>query len=79
MGKPIIASAGGETKNLLRISKSGFCSNPENDFLLYKNILKLINLKKKRLQKLGHNSKIFFNKNFEKKIINDLFKKLFIT
>ena len=50
IGKPIIASASGETKNIILDSRAGFCSPPENDELLYKNILKLLKLKKKTLK-----------------------------
>ena len=78
IGKPIIASASGETKKIILSSKAGFCSPPENEVLLYKNILKLIKLKKNNLKKLGINSKKYYKKNFSKEIITNLFKKVLL-
>ena len=78
IGKPIIASASGETKKIISDSKAGFCSPPENDHLLYKNILKLLKLKKKNLKILERNSKKYFLKNFKNEIITNLFKKILI-
>ena len=46
MSRPIIASAGGETREIINKSRVGFCSHPENEKMLSKNILKIINLKK---------------------------------
>ena len=78
IGKPIIASASGETKKIILDSRAGFCSPPENDHLLYKNILKLLKLKKKNLKILERNSKKYFLKNFKNEIITNLFKKILI-
>ncbi len=78
IGKPIIASASGETKKIVLESKAGFCSAPEKDILLYKNILKLINLNKNSLKTLEKNSKKYFLKNFSNEIITKLFKKILI-
>ena len=78
IGKPILASASGETKKIILSSKAGYCSPPENATILYKNILKLINLDKKKLKKLGENSKKYFNKNFSEDIVTNMFKKILI-
>ena len=78
MGKPILASASGETKKIILSSKAGYCSPPENATILYKNILKLINLDKKKLKKLGENSKKYFNKHFSEDIVTNMFKKILI-
>ena len=77
-GKPIIASASGETKRILKESNSGFCSKPENEYLLHKNILKLINLDNKNLNKLGKNSELYFKNNFDSKMITNLISKILI-
>ncbi len=78
IGKPIIASASGEIQELLKESKAGYCSKPENEDLLYKNILKLINLNYKNLNKLGKNSQSYFKNNFENKMITDSLAKILI-
>jgi len=78
IGKPIIASAGGEAKKIILSSGSGYCSPPENEFLLHKNIIKLINLNKKTIKKLGKNSEKYYKQNFSNKIITKMFKKILI-
>ena len=78
VGKPIIASSSGEAKKIILSSKAGFCSPPENEILLYKNIIKLKNLNKKKLKKLSKNSKNYFNQNFSNYIITKKFKKILI-
>ena len=78
VGKPIIASSSGEAKKIILSSKAGFCSPPENEILLYKNIIKLKNLNKKKLKKLSKKYKNYFNKNFLNYIITKKFKKILI-
>ena len=78
IGKPIIASVSGEAKKIILSSKAGFCSPPENEILLYKNIIMLKNLNKKKLKKLSLNSKKYFNQNFSNNIITKKFKKILI-
>ena len=70
MSRPIIASASGETKEIINQSKAGFCSNPENERMLTKNILKMMNLKKNKMKILKNNSKKYYLKNFDNKLIN---------
>ena len=78
IGKPIIASASGEAKKIILSSKSGYCSPPENEFLLHENLIKLINLNKKTIKKLGKNSKKYYRHNFSNEIITKMFKKILI-
>lgn len=78
IGKPIIASASGETKKIILKSKAGYCSPPENETLLYKNILKLVNLNKISLKRLEKNSKKYYLKKFHNTIITSMFKKILI-
>ena len=70
MSRPIIASASGETKEIINQSKAGFCSNPENEKMLTKNILKMINLKKNEIKSLKNNSKKYYLKNFDNNLVN---------
>jgi glycosyltransferase involved in cell wall biosynthesis len=76
IGKPIIASASGEAKKIILSSKSGYCSPPENEFLLHENLIKLINLNKKTIKRLGKNSKKYYKQNFSNDIITKMFKKI---
>ena len=70
ISRPIIASASGETKEIINQSKAGFCSNPENEKMLTKNILKMINLKKNEIKSLKNNSKKYYLKNFDNNLVN---------
>lgn len=76
IGKPVIASASGETKKIILSSKSGYCSPPENEVLLYENIIRLINLNKKTIKRLGKNSKKYYKQNFSNDTITKMFKKI---
>jgi len=76
IGKPVLASASGETKKIILTSKCGYCSPPENEDLLYQNIIKLINLNKKNTKKLGKNSKKYYKQNFSNDMITKMFKKI---
>ena len=70
MSRPIIASASGEIKEIINKSKAGFCSHPENEKMLTKNILKMINLKKNKIKSLKNNSKKYYLNNFDNKLVN---------
>ncbi len=70
MSRPIIASASGEIKELINESKAGFCSRPENEKMLTKNILKMINLKKNKIKSLKNNSKKYYLRNFDNRLVN---------
>ncbi len=77
LGKPIIASADGEIKKIINKSKSGLCSKSENEKELSINLIKMINAKKKIMVKYSNNSKKYFYKNYESKLINKKFKNIF--
>lgn len=76
VGKPVIASASGETKKIILSSKCGYCCPPENETLLYQNIIKLINLNEETIKKLGINSKKYYKQNFSNDMITKMFKKI---
>ena len=69
--KVIIASGGGEMQKIINKSKAGYCSKPEDVNSLYKNIIKILLCDKYKLRSFENSSKVFFNKNFAKKIINN--------
>ena len=70
MSRPIIASASGEIKEIINQSKAGFCSHPENEKMLAKNILKMINLKKNKIKSLKNNSNKYYLRNFDNRLVN---------
>ena len=64
-GKPILAEVSGESSKIIKESKSGMISFPGDKRLLFMNILKLYELKKKhKLDKLGKNGYNFYKKNY---------------
>tara|TARA_B110000003_G_C16632546_1_gene527216 strand:+ start:1004 stop:2215 length:1212 start_codon:yes stop_codon:yes gene_type:complete len=65
--KPILAWANGATKKIIVDAKCGLVVHPGNINKLIVSTLKLSN--KKYLRKLGINSKIYYEKNFQLKII----------
>ena len=74
-GKPIIASANGETKEIIEEAKCGYCSKADNSKELANNIELFIQNKNKK--ELGNNSYDYYNKNFDKdifikKLINEI-------
>ena len=74
--KPIIASATGEVKKIIKISRCGFCANPGDVNSLIKIFLKVLNLSAINKKKLSLNSKNFYIKNFENKKIRNKLKKI---
>lgn len=73
-GKPIIAAANGETKEVIENAQCGYCSDAEDAKKLADNILKFINCNNKK--ELSNNSFIFYNKYFCKdKFINTIIDK----
>lgn len=75
MSKPIIASASGEIEKIIKDSKTGYCSKPENIDMLSMNISKIINCKKSKLKFFENNAKKFYLNNYSTiKINNDLSK-----
>ena len=74
-GKPIIASANGETMDVIKEAKCGFCSKADDSEELANNIKKFINYKDK--EKLGNNSFNYYKKEFHEEIfINKLLTEL---
>lgn len=65
-GKPIIASIDGEGGDIIRDSKSGFVSDAEDSIALAKNIELFLNLSKKELYEMSHNSLNYFRSEFER-------------
>ncbi len=64
-GKPIIASIGGETKQLILDAKCGFYNQPENPISLANLFLRVSKLPSSRLESMGKNGFIYASKNFD--------------
>lgn len=73
-GMPVIASAQGETKRVIMDSGCGICSDIGNASELAKAIK---NIMRADLEKMGKNSRIYFKKHFDKKILMDQIEKYF--
>lgn len=74
-GKPIIASANGETKFVVEDAKCGFCVPADDGKKLASAVLDFINYKNK--EKLGNNAYNYYLKSFDKELfINKLINKL---
>ena len=74
-GKPIIASANGETQEVIKKANCGFYSNSDDISSFVNNIIKFINLNDKK--ELGDNAFTYYKKNFKKELfLNTLLKKL---
>lgn len=70
-GKTIIASANGETAEIIKDAKCGFCSEADNSELLADNIKKFISCKNKK--EFGDNAYKYYKENFDKsKFIDEL-------
>ena len=67
-GKPIIASASGETKRIIDEAKCGICADIGNSDALAEGVLKMISLDNK---KMGQNARAYFEKYFDKKMLMD--------
>lgn len=63
-GKPIIAMANGETKNVIEDAKCGFCGLADDVTEFVDNIKKFMNVENK--EKLGINSYKYYEENFNK-------------
>lgn len=66
-GIPIIASADGETKEIINKANAGFCSPAGDCKKLSVNIIELMNKPQEQLQQLGQNSRKYYDDNFNKK------------
>ncbi len=67
-GKPIIASASGETKRVINEAKCGVCTEIGNADALAEGILKMLTLDNKLM---GQNSRAYFERFFDKKMLMD--------
>lgn len=68
-GKPIIGSANGETMDVIRESKCGFCGKAESYKELSNNIRNFIKCNNKK--ELSNNAINYYNKHFKREIIID--------
>lgn len=70
-GKPILASAGGETKKIIDASQSGFCTQTGDEEELATSIIKLMNLKEADRNVMGERARLFYEQNFDKNSLLD--------
>lgn len=72
-GIPIIASAEGETAQIIKNSKSGISSPPGDAYKLSENIIELSIKSTEDLNELGVNAREYYNINFnKKKLLNEM-------
>ena len=65
-GKPIIATASGETMEIINSSRAGLCSDPNDFVTLSSNLIKMSALSKTELKKMGDYSRLYYESNFSK-------------
>lgn len=65
-GIPSIASAAGETNEIISTADAGVCSPPGDAEELAKNIMKLSSMSKNDLKKVGLNARNYYDENFSK-------------
>lgn len=70
-GKPILASASGETEKIIATSKSGFCTQTGDEEELATSIINLMSLKDEDRKTMGKNARSFYERNFDKKYLLD--------
>lgn len=70
-GKPILLSASGESKDIVIKAECGYASDAGDVNHLIENIKKIVKLDKKQIEKLGNNSRNYFENNFEKEKLLD--------
>ncbi|WP_455543286.1 glycosyltransferase, partial [Intestinibacter sp.] len=63
---PIIASAQGETKNIINSANCGICVETGDEVAFAQSIKKLMTLDKGELNKLGSNGQEYSKKNFDR-------------
>jgi glycosyltransferase involved in cell wall biosynthesis len=76
-GIPNIASATGETENIIKESNSGLCGSPGNEVELANNIIMLSNKSKEELKQLGENARKYYNSHFNKDVLLNEMDKYF--
>lgn len=70
-GVPIIASANGETENIIIEANAGLCSPAGDAQALSDRIMELSNMSKQELNQFGANALSYFQENFNKKELID--------
>ena len=76
-GIPNIASATGETEKIIKESNSGLCSLPGNVEELASNIIRLSEMSKEELEKLGSNAREYYEAHFNKQLLLDKIDRYF--
>lgn len=66
---PIIASAKGETENIIKEANCGICVNTGDEVAFAKAIKKLMIMEKKELVQLGKNGQEYSKKNFDRELL----------
>lgn len=77
-GIPVIASAAGETEQIIKESKCGFTSPPGDSKKLAELIKELSFKSKRELEQLGRNAREYYEKNFNKKDLLDIMDNYFV-
>ena len=70
-GMPVLASVDGECASIIKESKSGFSSSPNDVNAMLKNVIKFIDLNDDELEKMKINSKEYCEGFFNKKMLMD--------
>jgi len=79
-GRPVIASANGETPLVIKEADCGYCCAAENFEALASVAEEFCELSYERKEELGKNARDYYNEHFSKKVfIGDLEKELLIT
>ena len=76
-GIPIIASANGETANIIEIAKAGVISPAGDEKKLAEKIIELASLKQSELKSIGNNAKQYYDTHFDKEKLLDTMDKYF--
>jgi len=72
-GIPILASATGETAEIIKEARAGVCSIPGNEHDLAEKIIELSSMPKETLAQMGSNARIYYENHFDKeKLLNKL-------
>lgn len=78
-GMPIIASAGGETNQIIEEANAGLCSPAGDDVKLSEIIIELLSSPKEVLHQFGINSRNYYESNFNKRDLLNRMDKYFNT
>jgi len=76
-GKPILASLDGEGGRIVLEAHAGLVSDAENPSLLAAKVIEMANLSLDELQVMGHNSRAYFDANFERELLIDKLENIF--